>query len=221
MTKQELAGHFRVSEKTVQRWIAQGCPHTRDDQGRLDFDRYAVARWLGERASHESSGADAPTPPESSSVASKENLNRAELMRRLATARKTELEVQAEKNLKDSGLGAQIRAARTFEDLGQLTNEVTALLGEGALRPNRASALHKLLVERRLQLTKLQEREAGNPLAGRVRLCTGEVEDVVAAFEALYSEERRARAVRFLAQLLDEDLAEHPPTDTSPTERAP
>jgi hypothetical protein len=51
MRKRELASHFGVSEKTVQRWVARGCPHTRSlPGGPLDLDPAGVARWLAQRA---------------------------------------------------------------------------------------------------------------------------------------------------------------------------
>lgn len=224
LDKAQLARSLGVAERTVERWVSRGCPSRRGDNNRLlfveaDVRRWAAANGLSGQLGRPTYSQDPPAAPASATpdgpVSTFSSLQKAELAGKIARARKTELEVQQEKNLKELGLGDRIRGARNFEALGDLTADVAAALAEGALKPERANALHRLIVERRRQLTKLQEDKADNPLGGRVLLCTADAEDLVRAFDSLYSDERRERLLAFAADLLEEDLLETPPTDTS------
>lgn len=211
--KADLAWALGINVRTVERWVHQGCPHERDpDDGVLLFDRDAVHAWnVEQRRSRAVGGAVGPraeTPMTGASA--RENLHKAKLARQIASARQAELDVQQDRSLRDLPLGNRIRAARTLEDLADLTTEVLALVGESSIRPVRANALHKLITERRQQIAKLQEKQRSNPLAGPVLLCTADAEEVVRAFEALVSDERREQARALLTRLLEEDLAEFP-----------
>lgn len=213
LTRNELAHALDVSPRTVERWVADGCPYTRGARGRLLFNADEVKAWLA--ASAPASKAAPMSKPPGDNVAFS-TAEKADLAGKIARARKAELEVAQEKNLKGLGLGHQIRQATTFETLSELTAAVAAFCAEGDMRPERANALHRLLVERRRQLTKLEQERADDPMGGRVLLCTAEAEDLVRAFEGLYSDVRRERLLGLARDLLAEDLAEHPPTDTSP-----
>lgn len=45
LSKEQLRGHYRVSEKTIRNWLAKGCPHHKDARGRYQFDVSAVDHW--------------------------------------------------------------------------------------------------------------------------------------------------------------------------------
>lgn len=234
LDKSRLARALGVAERTVERWVSRGCPSRRVAGNKLVFVEDDVRRWaaanglsgqLGRPTYNQPPVHPVPSPaaapvPEGP-VPSFSSLQKAELAGKIARARKTELEVQQEKNLKELGLGERIRGARNFEALGELTADVGGALADGALKPERANALHRLIVERRRQLTKLQEDKANNPLDGRVLLCTADAEDLVRAFESMYSDTRREKLLTVAAVLLEEDLRETPPTDTSPTAPLP
>lgn len=234
LSKAEVADALGVTIRTVNRWRALGCPRV-EEAGEERYVVDQVQAWLDSRegtaeaphSAREESEPPAPStavptfsslPPRGPTAVTKETRQRAEVAKIIASTRMTELEVQQEKNLRDRPLAELIRAATTLEDLGELTTEILALVGEGSLRPVRANALHKLLVERRQQL-KAQEHDRPDPLGGKVLLCTAEVEPIVRAFEAIYSDERRARVANFLLEVYEEDLAEAPATDTSPGAR--
>jgi hypothetical protein len=212
LTRVELAQALDVSPRSIERWVRDGCPATRGGRGKLFFNLDEVRAWIDETG---------PTTDDDDRAGGRDNVafstsEKAELAGKIARARKTELEVSQEKNLKGLGLGLQIREANTYETLSKLTADVAAACAEGDLRPERANALHRLLVERRRQLTKLELERSEDPLGDKVLLCTAEAEDLVRAFEGLYSDARRERLLGLARDLLAEDLGEFPPTDTSP-----
>lgn len=209
LSRADLAQALGVSPRTIERWVSNGCPSTRGEKGRLYFDLGEVREWI---ASH---GAATTTPDNDDGRDSASSAEKADLAGKIARARKAELEVAQEKNLKGLGLGQRIRDATTYATLSNLTADVAAACAEGDLRPERANALHRLIVERRRQLTKLEHERAEDPLGKKVLLCTAESETLVRAFEGLYSEARRARLLALAVQLLADDLAESPPTDTT------
>jgi phage terminase Nu1 subunit (DNA packaging protein) len=49
VTKSDLARHFAVSTRTIERWMAEGCPHERlwHGEGPPRFYISAVKRWHG------------------------------------------------------------------------------------------------------------------------------------------------------------------------------
>ena len=50
-TKRQLAGHFQVSEKTVERWMAAGMPCLRGGRGRtIRFQVRECETWLRQSA---------------------------------------------------------------------------------------------------------------------------------------------------------------------------
>lgn len=225
MRRDELARVLDVSPRTIERWVQNGCPCTRGARGRLLFDAAEVRAWLASSVGPGARGEEEPERPggvrtaEGGTVIS--TVEKAELAGKIARARKAEIEVAQEKHLRDLGLGDRIREVHSFADLSRLTAEVAAACAEGSLRPERANALHRLLVERRRQLVKQEAEEAEDPLGTRVLLCTAESEDLVRAFEGLYSEERRHALLRCARELLEADLAEGAPVDMSPAPPPP
>jgi len=45
LTLEEVAAHFRVNERTVRRWIANGCPVMRPSEGIIRFNLNEVLDW--------------------------------------------------------------------------------------------------------------------------------------------------------------------------------
>lgn len=218
--KASLARALGVTERTIERWVKRGCP-SRKVGGKLVFSEAAVRKWAsaqglsGElgRPSYESVLGHGPEPATASvdgaPAPTATSLAKAELVGKIARASKVQLEVQQEKNLKDLGLGDRIREARTLEALGEVTSEVAALLAEGAIKPERATALRQLISEKHEQLQRL-EGNRDDPLGGRVLLCTAEVEPLVRMFEALVNGWRRRWLLAAAEAHVAQDLVEFP-----------
>lgn len=48
MTKRQLAKRRKVSTRTVDKWLTQGCPHTKTKTGALLFDAARVEQWYNQ-----------------------------------------------------------------------------------------------------------------------------------------------------------------------------
>ena len=107
-TKRDIAAVFGVQPRTVNRWLEQGCPHSRDDRGRPRFDPGAVRAWREGGGTDAGTGGGTP-PPESRAT-----FARADLVRKVTQAKRSELELAAELELKDLGLDAKILAAKSY-----------------------------------------------------------------------------------------------------------
>lgn len=187
VTKSELAEIMNVQPRTVTRWVGeQGCPHERVG-GQLVFDLAQVVAWRRQR----DAGDDEPDDRPAGDVASQGTLRKAELARKLTQARKNELELQAERSLKDLDLDTQVRAAESLEDLVAIGKEALALVASGRLSPTRGRAIQGLLGETRQAMTKQRDvASEGEP--ERIHLATPEGVALLEDFEWIVSDERRA-----------------------------
>jgi phage terminase Nu1 subunit (DNA packaging protein) len=231
-TKEQIAKALGVSVRTVERYVARGCPSTKV-KGRPMFSEAEVRRWRGGEALSGRAGrpshADAlpeaapPAPRQrpapsvapafGGEAASKQNLAKAELARKISIARKNEMEVAAEKALKELGLDERIREARGFTALIEINQEVAALLASGTLIPSRGQAIQRLMAEARQNL--LAQQQAGQEHADqRTFLCTEEGGLLLRVFEGIVSDARREVVLRVAKEQAAADLREHPDVDT-------
>ncbi len=199
MTKAQVAALFGVSTRTVTAWVARGCPVTARPGRPHLFSEAEVRHWRR--------GEEGPKGSPSS-----ETLRKAELARKLTLARRNELELAAERGLPDLQLDEQIRAARTHDDLMEISKEVGALLGSGSLSPARGRAIQSLLAEARHNMREHRQAE-GNDEPDRLILLTSEGAELVRMFEAVCSEERRAGILAHVQAEAEIDLTEHPNVD--------
>lgn len=220
--KAQIARVMGVSVRTVERWLSRGCPHTKS-KGKILFAEHEVRRWQqGEaltgrtgRPSHEDALPEAAPPhaqqvPGSAPVASKQSLARAELARKISIAKKNELEVAAEKALKDLGLDQKIRAAGTHEDLFRLNQEVAALIASGVLLPGRGQALQRVLAEARQNLRAQREDEGPSSDPERSFLCTEDAATLARVFDCIVSDQHRQAVLQFAHERAADDLRDHP-----------
>lgn len=104
-------------------------------------------------------------------------------------------------------LAARIRAAKTELELAEVANEAAAQLPEGTLEPGVSRALCDLIREQRRCLADAARRPRDDSTA--FLAATKEVVPLIEIFEAIESDERRARALEqataLLTRLLEED----------------
>jgi phage terminase Nu1 subunit (DNA packaging protein) len=225
LTRAQLAKALGVSARTVTTWVSEGCPCTR--QGTRDlFDEAAVRAWRAERQRGAQGATAGTTDGLDPQLPSRDSLVRAELVRKLTIARKNEMELAAEKGLKDLDLGARIRAAKTHDDMLTISSEVCALVGTGSLSPARGRTIQGLLAEMRHSLKQHRDNEVDEDAEHFVPL-TEEGVQLVSDFEAIVSDERRVQVLEHVRgqRALDEaetpnvDLADEPAAEsTGPTE---
>ncbi|MGE0713791.1 MAG: helix-turn-helix domain-containing protein [Planctomycetota bacterium] len=217
LTSKQLAALLGVTDRTVRWWASDlGCPHTREGRRYL-FDEAEVRAWQGSRPQADLLG----PPPEQGTaahaaapLASRDSLAKAELARKLTVAKRNELELAAERGLRDLDLGDRIRAAESHRDLAVISKEVGALLGTGALHPARGRAIQALLAEARHNLREHREVE-GVEEPQRLLLVSEEGAELLEAFEWIVSEERRGRVLALVKAEADADVAEDPHVDTA------
>ena len=231
-TKKQLADVLGVSVRTVERYVARGCPCA-TVSGRLMFSEAEVRRWQEQEAvtgrtgrpSHADALPDHPAPapvprPAAPPVehapveqgVSKQTLAKAELARKLSIARKTEMELASEKALRDLGLDQKIREAKGFNELAQINQEVAALLASGVLLPARGQAIQRVMAEARQNMLARQQAEPEQE-DGRVFLCTEEGGLVLRLFEGIVSDARREQVLALVREHAEADLAENPNVD--------
>ncbi|MEZ6189389.1 MAG: helix-turn-helix domain-containing protein [Planctomycetota bacterium] len=238
LTKTQLSRALGVTPRTVERWVQRGCPSEGSGASRR-FDPAEVRAWLQRqgisgrlgRPSHmdalPSSRGSVPAagpafspppvaagfsraPQESPGVAaSKQNLAKAELARKISIVKKNELEVASEKSLAELGLDTKIREAKTYDDLLQLNKEVAALMASGAMLPSRGLAIQRTMAEARQNLQAKLEAPAEDD-DGRLFLCTEESAEIAQVFDHIVSDERRQLIMDFVEQQAWEDLEETP-----------
>lgn len=221
LTRGQLAKALGVSSRTVTTWVSEGCPCTREGNRDL-FDEAKVRAWRADRQrTMPTAGATAVEGLEQS-LPSRDSLVRAELVRKLTIARKNEMELAAEKGLKDLDLGARIRAAKTHDDMLTISSEVCALVGTGSLSPARGRTIQGLIAEMRHSLKQHRDNEVDEDADQFVPL-TEEGIKLVEDFEAIVSDERRALVLDHVRgqRAIDEaetpnvDLADEPASDLS------
>ena len=204
LTKQQVAAAFGVSARTVNRWLEQGCPHTRVT-GKPRMNREEVARWRA-------TGAGDDAPGEARKSAPSASLGNAELARRRVVARRGELELAQEKGLKDLDLGDRILAAETYTEFKALTKQIWALVARGTLSPPRARALLGWAAENRKALKDTREVE-GDDDPERFHLVSQEALHLVEDFEWIVSDTRRAEIREHMQRQRALDEEEHPNVD--------
>jgi hypothetical protein len=210
LTRTQLAKALGVAARTVTRWVELGCPHARV-KGRLMFDEGEVRAWCAQ------GGLDLPgaaTPPSraASVAAPRGPAATADLVRKLAQAKRSELELAAERGLRDLGLDERIRACKTFEEFAAIDLEVAALLANGTLSPDRARAIQGSIAGAR-QNTKAHHDADDGLDRERFVLASEDALKIAEAFEGIVSDERRARIVAHVLAEAAVDLAEHPNVD--------
>lgn len=224
LTKAELARVLGVDVRSVARYQQRGCPSTRDSQGRVIFDVFAVRRWLEaegipirEPEQGYSTGATAPAAPpqDYQPTVSKDAMQRAELARKLSIARKNELEIQSEKGLKDLGLDQKIRGAKTLSQLAEVCSEFAAFVSSGEILPQRSHALRQTLnvLER-----ALRAKEAETKDDGRIFLMTEQGRVIAETLDKIGNGWRRRWLLEAAALHLAEDEKEIPGFEYDMTE---
>jgi hypothetical protein len=208
MDKHELAERLSVSIRTIERWLKIGCPHSRDDMGALVFDEPAVVAWARDRdllRGRPDPGSESRSILSDGPVATRENLTKAEIARKISIVRRNELENAAERGLKALDLAERIREARTLDEVNAIGREVAALVASGSLVAARATALRQLLGDSRRGLVDAA-RDSRDVDDERVVLCSTRGLRVLQAFEAIASDERQARVEACVAVELEQDL---------------
>ena len=208
LSKNDIARIFGVSARSVTAWVGKGCPVTAQPGRSHLFNEDEVRVWRERSLGDGDEGPSASTP--------RENLAKVELARKLTAAKRNELELAAERGLRDLDLGEKIRAAKTHDDLVELSKEVGALLGSGALAPARGRAIQALLAEARHNMRARRELEVDDDPEHLI-LLTKQGGELVRAFEGICSDERREAIVDFVRTEADVDLAEFPNVDMART----
>ncbi len=215
-TRDEIADALGVQPRTVTGWVAEGCPCDRKGR-RLLFNEVEVRAWRARRGGPAASPPAGPLPLDGSDpppVASRDSLARAELARKLTVARKNELELAAERSLKDLPLADRARNAKTIEDLAATALEALALVCSGQMTASRGRTIQGLLGEARHGLKDKREVE-GEEDQERLLIVTQEGHDLIDLFEGIVSDERRAAILEHVRGEAAFDLAENPNTDTA------
>lgn len=211
LTKRELAEFLNVSVRSVQRWVAQGCPCREDELGNTLLDPLEVVPWArGKGFLRSGEGAQESPAPRQTPTASREDLAKAEIARKISIVKRNELEINAERGLKDLGLADQVRQARTLEELTELGRDVTALVAAGSITASRATALRQLLADTRRNAIAASKHAKDEGEDGRVYLATERGLAVLRAFEAIVSDTRQERVATLVLAELEADLVEHP-----------
>jgi len=218
--KHALARALGVATRTVERWVQQGCPHTRDDAGGLVFVLAEVHAWREQAtADGPRSGVPGGTPERSAlpptldsprPAAPREAAQRADAVKKIAQARQQEHDLEQEKGLKDLDLADRIKAAKSTDDLLQIALETTSLVARGAMKHQRAQALRQLLS---YAYRALKERQATEETDGRIFLLTEQAREVAETFDRIGNGWRRRWLVVAARQHLEEDERELPGWD--------
>ena len=209
LSRAQLATALGVDQRTVTRWVDMGCPHSRIKR-RLLFNEAEVRAWCAQHglvlpgAAPVGDGAPASAP--------RAPLAMADLARKLTLAKRSELELAAQRGLKDLGLDEKIRKARTFEDYAALDREVGALIANGTLTPDRARAIQGSIADARQNTKAHLESGQGHEIE-RFVLASEDALAIAEAFEGIVSDERRAALVAHVRAEAAADLAEHPNVD--------
>lgn len=221
LNKYELARELGIAVRSVERYQQRGCPFSHDDENRTVFDLEAVERWL------EAEGVvvrpEPPAPPpaprpafsDGAAPVSKDSLQRAKLARDLSVARKNELEINAEKGLKELGLDQKIRGAKTLTQLAEVCAEFAAFVSSGTIQPQRSHALRQTLG---LLEKAIRSKEAETKTDGRMWLCTEQAFRMAEVFDKIGNGWRRQWLLDAARAHLDQDMIELPGFEVDMTE---
>jgi hypothetical protein len=217
VSKAELARALDVNERSVTRWVAEGCPTVRIGH-ETRFVEADVRAWAAARGrtlrpgAQRSSGAAASSPssagprtdddgPSVPAFPSLDPREKARFAKDMWTAKQREHDHQQEKNLSTLGLDEQIREAKTSTDVIELDLKVAALLAAGAMKPQRGQALRQILAQ---ALRGLQAREAAAQASSRAFLASPRACEVARLYDELANGWRR----RWIDEALRAHLAE-------------
>ena len=147
----------------------------------------------------------------------RQNMRTAELAQKALKAEKQKRDLDIEKGLTELGLDRKIRAASTLTDVSALSTEVAALTAQGKVSHSTGRVLRELLTEKRqnLKAEAKERREASEAKVDRAILCQQEdTPELVRAFEGIIDDARRARVMRYVAAVAEEDIIDSPKADT-------
>lgn len=183
--------------------------------GRRLLDHDAVARWRAARAPQPAESAPpdptptaGPAPGDAARLPSKQTLVHAELARKVTVARMNEMALTAEKGLKDQGLDKLIRAAQSHADLLEYTKRVMELVGTGAMTSERGRTLTGLVAQAARHMKARSEAE-GDDDPDVLVLATEEGTRLVATFEGIVSDARRAELIALVEAAAAKDREEN------------
>lgn len=212
LTKGQLAKAKGVSVRTVDRWLEKGCPSVLVD-GQRRFEVEAVDAWLDAADPEPEVAAPGTDPASPSAPVPRDPARQADVVRRVAQARKSEMELAAERALRDLGLDVKIRACKSFEDFKAIDLEVAALLANGTLSPDRARAIEGSIANARQNTKAHRDAGDGQDDLARFALASEEALKIIEAFEGIVSDERRQKIVEHVLAEAATDLAENPNVD--------
>ncbi len=213
LTKAQLAEALGVTTRQVNRWLKQGLPCTREG-GKPLMNADEARAWRAARTNAAAEDADDEEEGEARPGATLDTLARAELARKLTIAKKHELELAAEKGLKNLDFAGKVRRARTEDEVLEITSEACALVSSGAMTPQRGNSVEKLLA-RMLRCIVARRDVDGDEDQDTLLIVTREGHDLLDLFEGIVSDERRTRILEHVRGEAATDLTEHPNTDTA------
>lgn len=103
----------------------------------------------------------------------------------------------------------RIRAASSDRDREEIAHELAALVAGQAVAPDEAAQIRAALAEARNAAEKKRAVEPA-PEVERAVLAGPEAYDLIAAYEGIVSDQRRAEVLRYVLAQLEVDKAEHP-----------
>lgn len=108
------------------------------------------------------------------------------------------------------GLARDILAARSHEELQELCQGCAAEVARGRLEPRAANALTGLLTEARQNQVQVVRQQPEEPETERALLANPEAYELLADYEAIVSDDRRAAVRAHVAAEAAQDRLEHP-----------
>lgn len=158
-----------------------------------------------------------PDPGALADARNRQNMRTAELAQKAMKAEKQKRDLDIEKGLADLGLDRKIREAVTLADVSALATEVAALTAAGKVSHSTGRVLRELLTEKRqnIKAEAKERRETAEATVDRAILCQqGETAELVRLYEGIIKDDRRARVMRYIAAVADEDAQDSPQADT-------
>lgn len=224
LSKTELARALGVNERSVTRWVAEGCPTVKVGH-ETRFVEADVRRWTAEKgrtlkpgaqrsaSTSSASPTNAPGParddgpsvpafrPLDGAGSLSDPREKARFAKDMWTAKQREHDHQQEKGLQTLGLDELIRAATTSSDVIALDLKVAALLAAGAMKPQRGQALRQILAQ---ALRGLQARETAAQATSQAYLVSPGAREVARLYDELANGWRR----RWIDEALRAHVAE-------------
>jgi len=203
LTPKQLAPLLGKTPRTIRRWLdEEGCPRAGDSPLRAREDE--VRAWCAEQGRHLKPAAEARSR--------RPSLAQAELARKLTIAKRNELDLAAERGLKNLGLADKIREAETHDDLLAYTKEVTALVSDGLLPVSRGNTLRSLVAQMGRTLTARLEQEVSADKHG-FAMGSPEGVELMEAYEWIICPDRQQRVREYVQREAALDAEEYPNVD--------